>query len=90
LTNANLEALAKEMQVLTQKAKTVDFYHHQMAQFESLQMEHAFTKAELLMHQVGVARIRKSYGTHSKARWQKSWRKFLQVTKRRRSSISSK
>jgi hypothetical protein len=35
------------MQVLTQKAEKADFYHHQMAEFESLQMEHVFTEAKL-------------------------------------------
>ncbi len=51
LTSANLEALVEEMQVLTQKVKKVDFYYHQMVKFETLQMEHAFAKAKLLMHQ---------------------------------------
>ncbi len=48
--SANLEALLEEMFVLTQKVKKADFYYHQMAKFKSLQMEHAFAKAELLMH----------------------------------------
>ncbi len=47
---ANLEALLEEMFVLTQKVKKADFYYHQMAKFKSLQMEHAFAKAKLLMH----------------------------------------
>jgi hypothetical protein len=52
LTNANLEALTDEMRVLTQKVEKADFYHHRMAKFKSLQMEHTFIKApELLMHQ---------------------------------------
>jgi hypothetical protein len=41
----------EEMQALTRKAKKVDFYYHKMAKFKSLQMEHVFTKVELLMHQ---------------------------------------
>jgi hypothetical protein len=50
LINANLEAFAEEMQVLTQKAEKADFYYHKMVKFKTLQMEHTFTKIELLMH----------------------------------------
>ncbi len=50
LINANLEAFAEEMQVLTEKAEMANFYYHRMAKFKSLHMEHIYTKAELLMH----------------------------------------
>jgi hypothetical protein len=36
LTSVDLEALTKEMRVLTQKAKKVNFYYHQMAKFKML------------------------------------------------------
>jgi hypothetical protein len=49
LTSANLEAFAEEMWVLTQKVKKVEFYYHQMVKFKTLQMEHAFAKAKLLL-----------------------------------------
>jgi hypothetical protein len=51
LTSANLEAFMEGMWVLTQKAKNVDFYYHRLVEFEMLQMEHAFAKTKLLMHQ---------------------------------------
>jgi hypothetical protein len=38
------------MRLLTQKAEKANFYYHQMVEFETLQMEHAFAKVELLMH----------------------------------------
>lgn len=50
LNSANLEALVKEMRMLTQKVKRVKFYYHQLAEFKMLQMEHTFAKMELLMH----------------------------------------
>ncbi len=36
LTTVDLKALVEEMQVLTQKAKKVDFYYHSIAKFETL------------------------------------------------------
>jgi hypothetical protein len=54
LTNVDLEAFTEEMWVLTQKVEKANFYHHRMAKFKSLQMEHAFIKAKLLMHQSRV------------------------------------
>jgi prefoldin subunit 5 len=36
LINANLEAFAKEMQVLTEKAENVDLYYHRIVKFETL------------------------------------------------------
>jgi hypothetical protein len=51
LINVDLEALVEEMRVLTQKAEKMNFYYHWMVEFETLQMEHVFTKTKLLMHQ---------------------------------------
>jgi hypothetical protein len=51
LNNVDLEALVEEMQILTQKAERVNFYYHRPAEFETLQMEHTFAKAKLLIHQ---------------------------------------
>jgi hypothetical protein len=68
LTNVGLEAFAKEMQVLTQKVEKVDFYYHQMAGFKSLQMEHNFTKAKLLMHQNRGPKNKVALRSHSKAK----------------------
>jgi hypothetical protein len=48
--SVDLEVLTEEMRVLTQKAKKVNFYYHWMTKFETLQMEHTFAKAKLLMH----------------------------------------
>jgi hypothetical protein len=56
------------MQVLTQKVEKVDFYYHQMAGFKSLQMEHNFTKAKLLMHQNRGPKNKVALRSHSKAK----------------------
>jgi hypothetical protein len=50
LTSVDFEACGRD-EIVDPKVEKMDFYHHQMAKFESLQMEHAFTKVELLMHQ---------------------------------------
>jgi hypothetical protein len=36
LNSADLEAFTEEMRKLTQKAKRVNFYYHQLAEFETL------------------------------------------------------
>jgi len=51
LNNVDLEAPIEEMRILTQKVERVNFYYHRLAEFETLQMEHTFAKAKLLMHQ---------------------------------------
>jgi hypothetical protein len=45
-----LKTIEKEMRSLGCKIEVVDFYHHQMEEFDILKMEHAFIDAKLLIY----------------------------------------
>jgi hypothetical protein len=45
-----LDALAKELRALKQRAKFANLYHYQMEEFGNLKMENAFIEAKLLIY----------------------------------------
>ncbi len=50
MVHEELDMLEKEMRVLRERMKLIDYYHYRIEEFDILKMEHAFMKVELLIY----------------------------------------